>query len=673
MNRIKKLIQEMHRRSLWQVVGIYLVAGWGALQVVDTMTGALGLPDWFPPFALALLVIGFPVVLATAFVQEGIRGSEARSAPLDAAGASVAGPTAARRPGLLNLLRWRNALGGGVLAFALWGVVATVWLLGGGPGGRMLAADDDLAAIAARAEAELPAVAVLPFSDMSPESDFAFFADGVHEDILTNLSKLRSLLVLSRTSVLKYRDTDKTVKQIAEELGANAVLEGSVRRFQNQVRITAQLIDATTDTHLWAETYDRSLDNIFQVQSDIALAVARALDATFSPEEERRIQAVPTADLAAYDLYLEGRAAYNRYLADENQRAIDLFRQALARDPTLALAWAGLADGWSQLVNRFDGGREWADSALAASRRAVELAPEMAEGHKALGFALSVRGEEEAAIEEYELALSFDPNSHPAANNLGVSLTNLGRFPEAIRWFKFSERVEPHTFSRVNLAVAYTNLGFDERAERWIQADLRLVGDNRNNLFAGMNQAYFRGDRAAVPSLLERYLQTERAQPSIHNTTASFALWLGDLDLAEREALESQRLGSIPPEFAYKSDRTILGELALRRGDEAEGRRILGEARDSLAHRLSTAGPTTGGLLQLGVIHALLGDANAAFESLERAYQRGANQPWVLEREGALESVRADPRYVDLTRRMRADWERMREQVLANERHVPAT
>ena len=328
MERLRQLIHEIHRRSLWQVLGIYALASWAVLQVVDTLGGALNLPDWFPSFALALLIIGLPVVLATAFVQEGMSGREVSDADLAAPVAPTAG-----------LFTWRNALGGGVLAFALLGFVGTGWILfGGGLGGG-----SDTGELPQQAT-----IAVLPFQNNSPDAENAYFADGVHEDILTQLSKIGALTVISRTSVMRYRDApESNLRQIGEELGATAILEGSVRRAGNRILVTAQLIDVATDAHLWAENYERELNDIFAVQRGIAERVAEALQATLTPQEVSRIARAPTENLDAYDFYLRAREADRRLTEEGNEEAIRLHNLALELDPEYALAWAGLSRAYA--------------------------------------------------------------------------------------------------------------------------------------------------------------------------------------------------------------------------------------------------------------------------------------------------------------------------------------
>ncbi len=238
MLRPKNLIHEIHRRSLWQVLGIYVVGSWFVLQVVDTLAGALNLPDWAPAFALFLLIVGLPIVLATAFLQEGPRGSKALHAK--ALDAEAVGP---KEPGAHHrLLTWRNAILGGVGATLLWGGFAAGWFLFGRSGGAEATLDVPGAEVwiaefptaeartAEDAAEDRPSIAVLPLANRSALEEDAFFVDGIHDDILTHLSKIDGLKVSARTSVMQYRESPPPIRQIAEELNVATVLEGGVQR-----------------------------------------------------------------------------------------------------------------------------------------------------------------------------------------------------------------------------------------------------------------------------------------------------------------------------------------------------------------------------------------------------------------------------------------------------------
>ena len=255
MTRLRQLIHEIHRRSLWQVLGIYVVGSWLVLQAVDTLAGALNLPDWAPPFALFLLIIGFPIVLATAFIQEGPKSSEA----LDAEAVEPKDPGAHHR-----LLTWRNAIIWGVAASLLWGGFAAGWFLFGRSGSAEAVAE---VPVAEETEEVRQSIAVLPLANRSALEEDAFFVDGIHDDILTHLSKIDGLKVIARTSVMQYRESPPPIREIAEELNVATVLEGGVQRAGERVRVNVQLIDARTEAHLWAQTYDEQLTaaNIFSI------------------------------------------------------------------------------------------------------------------------------------------------------------------------------------------------------------------------------------------------------------------------------------------------------------------------------------------------------------------------------------------------------------------------
>ncbi len=284
VDRLGRALQEVHRRSVWQVIGLYVLAGWVVLQIVDTLTGTLRLPEWFPPFALVLLLLGFPMVIATAFVQRGHEEPPPISElPPDLLDRPAQGPRAVDK-----LFTWKNAFGGGILAFALWGVIAAAWVFViGGPPQRAEAAPVGQA-LGPWVNTELPAVAILPLADLSETGDFQYFADGIQEELLARLSKASGLLVLSRTSVLRYRAPEMDIVGIAEELGAAAVVEGSVRRIDDRVRVTLQLIEARSGAHLWAESYDGDLTDPLALQSRIALAATAALEGALVPVELTR-------------------------------------------------------------------------------------------------------------------------------------------------------------------------------------------------------------------------------------------------------------------------------------------------------------------------------------------------------------------------------------------------
>ncbi|MCZ6477937.1 MAG: hypothetical protein O6851_06460, partial [Gemmatimonadetes bacterium] len=297
MSRLRQLVHEIHRRSLWQVLGIYVLGSWLALQAVDTLAGALNLPDWAPPLALFLLIIGLPIVLATAFIQEGARPASVDAADEEAASSEAAEPGSHKTGSHHRFFTWRNALLGAVAASLLWGGVAIGWFLFGRSSESAQTAGEP-PGVAEASIIDLRSIAVLPFSNRAADEgeSAVFFAEGIHDDILAQLSQIDSLTVISRTSVMQYAGTTKPMREIAGELGVGTVLEGAVQRAGDRVRVNVKLIDASTDRQLWAQTYDEELTaaNIFAIQSDIARKIAAALQATLAPEVEERIESRPT-------------------------------------------------------------------------------------------------------------------------------------------------------------------------------------------------------------------------------------------------------------------------------------------------------------------------------------------------------------------------------------------
>ena len=243
MSRLKQLIQEIHRRSLWQVLAIYLAISWVVYEVVQSLTEGLGLPQWFPAFAFVLILIGLPIVVATAFVQEGISATT-RQDPTLLPGAELESEARPREvAGARRLFTWRNAITGGVLALALWGVVATGWLLFGG---SAAASDEDV---------DDRSIAVLPFDDFSSGSDQEWFAAGMQEALITALQQIGALRVTSRTSAMLYKETGLSSREIADELRTRWLVEGSVLRDGDRIRISAQLIDGSRDEPPGSESW----------------------------------------------------------------------------------------------------------------------------------------------------------------------------------------------------------------------------------------------------------------------------------------------------------------------------------------------------------------------------------------------------------------------------------
>jgi serine/threonine-protein kinase len=331
-------------------------------------------------------------------------------------------------------------------------------------------------ALSAPAPPRSPSVAVLPFLNLSADPENEYFADGITEDVIAHLSKIRALKVISRTSVMAFKQREQSLREIGARLEAATLLEGSVRRAGDRVRIVAQLIDAETDRHLWAETYDRQLTDVFAIQTDVALHIASALKAELSPDEESRLHKPPTADLQAYQLYLQGRHCYLRYTEEGSRKGIEYFEQAIAKDPDFALAYAALAMAYTELGEI---GALAPDQAYRrardASATALAIDNGLGEAHCMLAYLKAVcEFDWVGAEQEFKRALELTPSSADTYDLYGRLCLALERYDEALEMELRAQELDPLAH-RADVARALLRAGrYDEalaEAARTIELD----------------------------------------------------------------------------------------------------------------------------------------------------------------------------------------------------------
>jgi eukaryotic-like serine/threonine-protein kinase len=508
-------------------------------------------------------------------------------------------------------------------------------------------------------------IAVLPFVNMSADPEQEYFSDGITEDLLTTLSRIADLTVISRTSVMQYKDTGKTIRQIGEELGVAHVLEGSVRRVGDTVRITAQLIDARTDQHLWAESYDRDLTDIFAIKTEIAQRIAGALRARLTPDERERMDARPTADLTAYDFYLQGRQYYHRHREEDHWRAIELFLRAIEMDSSFALAWAGLGDAYAVMPNRYGAPAEWADSGMVAARRAIALDPGLAEGYAALGTAHLILGRYGRAAEAFEEALALNPSLAPAIARSGSVMYATGPWDEALRLFRRSLALDPVTRipTMANMAIAYGALGLFSRAQETNELLLALDPDNRPGLRNRVLLASFmEDDPAAAVARAEELLSLEPDHPG--SLVAAATAWLFSGEFAEaRRHLERAYQAAPRMTLWGRYVAVQLGFTLWRTGEEERARRVFADfERYALAE--ITAGNEDRELrYSLAILHAVQSNTNEAYHWLDELVATGWTDYLLLSRDPLLEDLHGDERFERIIARNRAEIERQRARV----------
>jgi TolB-like protein/Flp pilus assembly protein TadD len=669
------LFIELKRRNVFRVGAAYVVVGWLLLQVADVLLDNFGAPDWvFKSFA-ALLVLGLPLALFLAWAfeltPEGVKRTE------DVVEAESVTPRTGRRIDRLIVI--------GLLAVISILVVERVWFAGSGSDTVADATAESSAAPEPAVTGEggtdgerrpdaVPAtekesIAVLPFANMSADPEQEFFADGITEDILTRLAAIGELRVISRTSIMRYKNSDKSLPEIAAELDVSHVLEGSVRRAGNQVRITGQLIRAADDAHLWAESFDRELADIFAVQTEIAGRIVQALALQLTEGEREQLQRQGTDNAAAYEHYLLGRAQLNQSYSDFGaylalmERAETDFRAALEKDPDYADAWAGLA---RSLLSRLGAEPERAEAnyqaGIDAARRAIRLAPESATGYVLLGRAYLARGLGEAAAEQFRLAAEIEPDSIDVLSAQAGILRREGRLVDAVKLLERAVRMEPGDTSLHNqLGTTSADLGELQRAREAYGAAWGELVPHESRLrcmFAGI--ALRAGEVAAARDHVARFQELEPDSPFQANCSLLF--YLRTQDLVTARQLFEQRL-----EYFEQREPLRVALVLARTQPDAELEPLLARAERRLREELPRA---WGSALEyeLGQIELLRGDHAAALARLEAAVDLGWRSYRELELDIAWDPIREDPRFQALVRQVDEDLARQRAELAGGAR-----
>lgn len=395
-------------------------------------------------------------------------------------------------------------------------------------------------------------IAVLPFSNFNETSDTEFFADGITDDVLTQLSKISDLKVISRTSVMKYKNTKMNISEISRELGAGTILEGSVRTSGNKIRIVGQLIDANNDVHIWSETYDRELEDIFDIQSDIAERIAAALQVKLLPLEMELIENKNTKNVDAYNVYLLGKHHYYKYTEEDNEKSIEFYKEALIIDPNYALAIAGLSDSYAQKVKKYWSDDVWMDSALVLGKKAVSLNPKLAEAYKALASAYDGKSENELALANYKKAIELNPNYWSALLNYGQLKKINGNYDEALYWLRKANVLAPRDImGNISISMIYSDLNCFKAAIDWGKKALALGSDNKfANSFLG--EVYLNsGDFKNAKKYFKQSIKLDSNWVFAWYLGARIESVLGNYELSKKYFDKYQSIIDTAPEYFY--------------------------------------------------------------------------------------------------------------------------
>jgi len=506
-------IDELKRRNVIRVAIAYAIAAWILIEITATTFPILKLPDWSVTLVTVFVLIGFPLALIFAWAYELTPEGLKKEKDVD------------RSQSITHVT-------GRKLDFII--ITVLVLALGYFAYDKFLLEPESGEVFGDMGRS----IAVLPFANRSASEADAFFVDGLHDDLLTHISKIGSIKTISRTSVMQYRDTNKTIPQIAEELGVATIMEGGVQRAGDTIRINVQLIDAVTDEHLWAQTYDRQLTaaSIFAIQSEIATAIAEALRTTLSLDEQQRLATVPTESLPALEAYFLGKQRMATRVTDDLAEAVDLFQRAIELDPDFALAYVGLADTYT--LQRMHAGfppDEMSARSELAINKALELDDRLGEAYASLGLLIKTDCDPESAEMAFKRALALNPSYASAHQWYAVLLSYLGRPKEALAHIKIAVELDPlSAVMNNNLAWAYLNLGRYDEAMAQFKSNIAIDPE-------------FRGSYGGVGSLYWRvYGQLDKAVPGYEKVVAidpgnsNGLVWLGllVLDLGDDDQAE---------------------------------------------------------------------------------------------------------------------------------------
>ncbi len=612
----RSFFAELKRRNVIRMAGLYLVGAWLLTQVASTIFPMYGAPEWLPRSIVTLLAIGFVPALIFSWIFELTPEGLKRDAevPLEQ---SIA-PQTGRRMDRMIIVAMALALGYFAFdKFALTPRREAALVAGAAPG-------EPKSIISAKS------IAVLPFENLSSDKENAYFTDGVQDEILTDLAKIADLKVISRTSVMQYKSgAQRNLREIGHQLGVAHLLEGSVQRAANRVRVNAQLIDAGNDTHLWAQTYDRDLADVFAIQSEIAKAIADQLQAKLSPNEKKAIEQPPTTDLAAFDLYSRAKsllftANFSATGDPDLRKAIELLDEAVKRDPSFFDAYCQLAYTHEYLYAVSGSDHTPARLALAeaAVQAATRLRPDAAETHLTRAQYLYYGLRDYAgALAELEIARRGLPNDPRLLELTGYILRRRGQQEEGLRNLERAVELDPRNFYTLQqIALSYQNLGRYAEAIAALDRALAIVPDNVETR-ANRGEFYlcWKGDTRPLHQTIDAILaQGPGAIASTADTWFFCALAERDPAAAERAlvALGDNPLG----ESAIVLSRSFgEGLLARMTKDEARARTAF-EAARAEQEKIVQAQPDYGpALCVLGMIDAALGRKDLALDEGRRA------------------------------------------------------
>ena len=601
-------LTELKRRKVYRVAVAYAIVAWLLIQASSILFPTFEAPPWVMKVFVTAVILGFPValILAWAFelTPEGLRRSE-EVAPQE---------SKTRKPGSkwTAVIVTAAVLAAALLAFQF---VRT----------RRSPAIESPKQTAPTAALD-KSVAVLPFENLSSDKENAFFAQGIQDEIITTLSKISGLRVISRTSTAHYNSAPENLPEIAQQLRVSHVLEGSVQKVGERVHINVQLIQAGTDAHLWAQSYDRQLTDIFSVEAEVAKSIADSLSATLSPQEKAQVEAKPTDNADAYVLYLRARDYQTRpdNLMQDFRSAIRLFEQAITLDPKFALAHARLAATTSNLYHFYEPTEPLKQKAHAEALESLRLQPNLGEGHLALGlYHYYMEGDYDAALRELDLAAHALPNDGDVGLYTAAIERRRGHWTEALAAYEHAEAVDPrNSVMLYDASQTYFGLRDWRTAAERMDRVLALFPDSFNvKIQRAYIEFFWKGSTAPIKAALETL------PPNLDpDGVVTFARW--DVSLMNRDvvaaekALAACQLETIASQTGVPLPKSYLQACVdLVRGDAGKARSEFEAARPSIEKTVANSPQDGIRHAQLALLYAFLGRKEDALREGQRAME----------------------------------------------------
>ncbi|HEY2799071.1 MAG TPA: hypothetical protein VGI85_00625 [Chthoniobacterales bacterium] len=608
-----RFLEELKRRHVYKVAAAYAITGWVLIEIATQIFPVFHFPEWVAQLVVLLILIGFPIAVVLAWAFDATPEGVVRTA--DAPNTS---PHRSRRAGIAV------------------GLVGTLIAVAAGGGywwwHRPPARTDNAAApraMTASADASLPipakSIAVLPFENLSAEKENAYFVEGIQDEILTRLAKVSALKVISRTSTMRYASRPDNLREIGRELGVASILEGSVQRDAGAVRVNLQLIDAGTDTHLWAETYDREVKNIFSVESEVAQQVADALKATLLPAESARIANVPTKSTAAYDLFLKGQYLFNQLQTSAakdpvavGQSATDFYRRAVADDPTFALASARLSylesyQHWYGVDNR----AEIIDAARADADRALALQPDLPEAHLALGYVhYWCHRDYPAALREFGIARASLPNNAEVIAAIGYVHRRQGDPGRGVPEMQQAAVLDPRdSVLPREIANSYVAMRRYAAADAAYARSLALFPGDIEAQVQRATSMVFAGKFEAAGRILAGIPRDTDPQGSVSLIRYRIAMLMRQPDAALATIAHAPDWVMTRWEHSLAPAGLLRGEALSRKGEKTAARAAFLAAERQLQPLLDRPNEIADAQSYLGLVYAGLGEKEAALRA----------------------------------------------------------